>query len=208
MPTSRSILVELTMATPVTDRAEIAPAGFAAISRAVVAAAAELVGTVERAVIGDANVRTARGNAWDAICADRARAQARDEMDQLVRTLLAAGTRATVAPDPSAAPAASRAIQAGSAAAQTGSAAAQAGSAAALASSRAAQRAAQPAAERTAQASTRASRTRPASQNRADGQQQPAAKSRRGGKTQRAVGSSPRSKASQTARVSTGSTTR
>jgi len=65
------------------------PIGVAAISRAVVAAAADLVQTVERAVVDQSKIRTARGNAWDAIQADRARAQARDEMDQLVRSLLA-----------------------------------------------------------------------------------------------------------------------
>jgi len=69
------------------------PAGIAAMSRAVVSAAAEFVGTLERAVVGEDNIRTARGNAWAAIQADRARAQARDEMDALVRALLADGPR-------------------------------------------------------------------------------------------------------------------
>ena len=73
------------------------PAGIAAISRAVVAAAAELVENVERAMVGEAKVRTARGNAWDAIQADRARAQARDDMDALVRALLANGPRTAAA---------------------------------------------------------------------------------------------------------------
>lgn len=68
--------------------------GLVAVSRAVVAAAAELAATVERAVVGDDRVRTARGNAYDAICADRARARARDEMDALVRSLLADRPRA------------------------------------------------------------------------------------------------------------------
>ena len=74
------------------------PNGLAAVSRAVVSAAAELAASVERAVTGD--VRTARGNAYEAICADRARAQARDEMDALVRALLADGARRTAAPLP------------------------------------------------------------------------------------------------------------
>jgi hypothetical protein len=65
------------------------PAGIVAVSRAVVSAAAEFVAGVERAMVGDANVRTAQGNAWDAIQADRARAQARDEMNRLVASLLA-----------------------------------------------------------------------------------------------------------------------
>ncbi|MEV6492306.1 hypothetical protein AB0M20_27335 [Actinoplanes sp. NPDC051633] len=72
------------------------PAGIAAFSRAVVAAAADLVGSVERAVVGDQRVRTARDNAWDAMCADRARAQARDEMEALVRAILAEGPRPAV----------------------------------------------------------------------------------------------------------------
>jgi hypothetical protein len=85
------------MAMPSEAPEQIRSAGFAEMSRAVVSAAADLVGTVERAVVGDANVRTARGNAWAAICADRARAGARDEMDQLVRALLANGPRTRAA---------------------------------------------------------------------------------------------------------------
>jgi hypothetical protein len=78
----------------------------------VVSAAAELVGSLERAMVGEAKVRTARGNAWDAICADRARAQARAEMQQLVRALMADGPRAAtpsvpVASDPGPRPVAS-----------------------------------------------------------------------------------------------------
>jgi hypothetical protein len=64
-------------------------AGFAAVSRAVVSAAADLVTGVQRAVIGPANVRTARGNAWDAILADRARNAARDQLTREVSALLA-----------------------------------------------------------------------------------------------------------------------
>ena len=63
--------------------------GIVAVSRAVVSAAAELVAGVERAMVGDGKVRTARGNAWDALQADRARARARADMDELVATLLA-----------------------------------------------------------------------------------------------------------------------
>src|SRR4051794_13125312 len=65
------------------------PAGIVAVSRAVVSAAAELVAGVERVMVGDDNVRTAQRNAWAAIQADRARAQARDEMNELVAALLA-----------------------------------------------------------------------------------------------------------------------
>jgi hypothetical protein len=63
--------------------------GIVELSRAVVSAAAELVAGVERAMAGDGTVRTAQGNAWDALQADRARAQARAEMDQVVASLLA-----------------------------------------------------------------------------------------------------------------------
>ncbi|WJK38123.1 hypothetical protein O7608_16510 [Solwaraspora sp. WMMA2056] len=58
-----------------------------AIPRAVVALAAEVAHSVERAVVGDHRVRTAQGNAWEAICADRARAHQRDEIRRLVATL-------------------------------------------------------------------------------------------------------------------------
>jgi hypothetical protein len=95
-PYLATITVELTMATAV----EVPPNGLVAVSRAVVSAAAELAATVERAVVGDARVRTARGNAWEAICADRARARARDDMERLVRSLLADGPRSGVRPAP------------------------------------------------------------------------------------------------------------
>ena len=65
------------------------PAGFAAVSRAVVSAAADLVAGMERAMAGEGRVRTAQSNAWDAVLADRARAQARVEVDQLVASLVA-----------------------------------------------------------------------------------------------------------------------
>ena len=82
------------------------PNNLATVSRAVVSAAAELAATVERAVVGDDRIRTARGNAYEAICADRARAQARDEMDALVRALLADGPRRAGRPEPLTQPAA------------------------------------------------------------------------------------------------------
>ena len=80
------------------------PTGVAAISRAVVAAAADFVVSVERAVVGESNIRTARSNAWDAIQADRARAQARAEMDQLVQSLLATGPHAALTAAPTGTP--------------------------------------------------------------------------------------------------------
>ncbi|MDT5032220.1 MAG: hypothetical protein QOC94_2391 [Actinoplanes sp.] len=74
--------------------AEITPApGIVAISRALVHAAAELAAGVERAVAGPDKVRTAQGNAWEALCEDRARAQARADMDRTVATLLKNGPR-------------------------------------------------------------------------------------------------------------------
>jgi hypothetical protein len=71
------------------------PAGIVAVSRAVVSVAAELVAGVERVVVGDGRVRTAQSNAWDALQADRARAQARAEMSELVAAILADGPRRT-----------------------------------------------------------------------------------------------------------------
>lgn len=68
---------------------EATPVGFAAVSRAVVSAAADLVTGVQRAVVGPTNVRTARDNAWDAILADRARNAARDELSREVAAMVA-----------------------------------------------------------------------------------------------------------------------
>lgn len=48
--------------------------GFVAIPRTVLSVAVGVIDTVERAVVGDSKVRTARSNAWEAVCADRARA--------------------------------------------------------------------------------------------------------------------------------------
>jgi hypothetical protein len=66
------------------------PAGLAAVSRAVVAAAADLVTNVQRVVVGPEKVRTARDNAWDAMLADRARNQARADLTREVAELVAA----------------------------------------------------------------------------------------------------------------------
>ncbi|MGX6604921.1 hypothetical protein ACWKSP_22740 [Micromonosporaceae bacterium Da 78-11] len=77
------------MSAPITPE----PVGFAAVTRAMVAAAAELVTGVQRVVVGPANVRTAKDNAWDAILADRARHEARDELAREVAALLAARPR-------------------------------------------------------------------------------------------------------------------
>ena len=77
------------MATQTALTEQATPAGFAAVSRAVVSAAADLVTGVQRAVVGPANMRTARDNAWDAILADRARNAARDQLTREVSALLA-----------------------------------------------------------------------------------------------------------------------
>lgn len=62
--------------------------GLTTISRTVVSLAVGVVHTVERAVIGDARMRTAQGNAWEAVCADRARAQRRVELSRVVAELV------------------------------------------------------------------------------------------------------------------------
>ena len=76
------------MAFPTAPTAPAEQAGFAAVSRAVVSAAADLVTGVQRAVVGPTNIRTARDNAWDAILADRARNAARDELTREVTAML------------------------------------------------------------------------------------------------------------------------
>lgn len=70
--------------------------GLTAISRTVASLAVGVVHTVERAVVGEGRVRTARGNAWEAVCADRARADRRAELHRLAAEL--AATRATAGP--------------------------------------------------------------------------------------------------------------
>jgi hypothetical protein len=62
------------------------------ISRAVASVAVGVVHTVERAMVGDARIRTARGNAWEAICADRERAHQREEIRRMIAALGAGAT--------------------------------------------------------------------------------------------------------------------
>lgn len=69
---------------------------ISAVPRAVLSAAISLVHHVERAVIGERRMRTARGNAWEAVCADRARARQQADVDRLVAALVAKGHRAGV----------------------------------------------------------------------------------------------------------------
>jgi hypothetical protein len=61
--------------------------GLADLPRAVLSVAAGMIDTMERAVVGEARVRTARGNAWEAVLADRARAHQRDEIRRQVAHL-------------------------------------------------------------------------------------------------------------------------
>jgi hypothetical protein len=68
----------------------VQPAGFAAVSRAFFSVAADLVTGVQRAMVGPANMRTARDNAWDATRADWARNQARADLSREVARLVAA----------------------------------------------------------------------------------------------------------------------
>ncbi|MGV9810264.1 hypothetical protein [Micromonospora chersina] len=70
--------------------------GFTTISRNVAALAVGVVHTLE-AMAGDGRTRTARGNAWEAVCADRARAAQRRELDRLVAELAAARAAAGAA---------------------------------------------------------------------------------------------------------------
>ena len=84
--------VELTVTSVQTSPAEplaAHPAGLAAVSRAVVATAADVISNVQRAVVGEENVRTARDNAWDAMLADQARNQARADLNREVAALVA-----------------------------------------------------------------------------------------------------------------------
>ena len=87
--------MELIVAPTQTQTAPAAPAlpGFAAVSRSVVSAAADLVAGVQRAMVGPANVRTARDNAWAAMLADRAANEARAELTREVAAIVAARRR-------------------------------------------------------------------------------------------------------------------
>ncbi|GIF68019.1 hypothetical protein Ais01nite_60540 [Asanoa ishikariensis] len=61
--------------------------GIADLPRAVLSAAYGVIDSASRVVAGD-RVRTARGNAWEAICADRARADQRDEVRRHVAMIV------------------------------------------------------------------------------------------------------------------------
>ncbi|MEO3748271.1 hypothetical protein [Plantactinospora sp. B5E13] len=59
------------------------------IPRTVLSVAVTMVQSVERAMVGETRIRTSRGNAWEAICADRERAHRRAEVAALVAALAA-----------------------------------------------------------------------------------------------------------------------
>jgi hypothetical protein len=61
--------------------------GIADLPRAVLSAAFGVIDTAQRVVVGE-RMRTARGNAWEAICADRARADQRDEVRRHVAMIV------------------------------------------------------------------------------------------------------------------------
>jgi hypothetical protein len=71
------------------------PTNFTYVSRTLVALAADVVTGVQKAMVGPANVRSARDNAWEAIEADRARAAARAETSRAVAAMVATHPRAT-----------------------------------------------------------------------------------------------------------------
>jgi len=51
-----------------------------AVPRAVIMLSARLLGQLQRALVDGQQIPTAQGNAWDAVCADRARAAARADL--------------------------------------------------------------------------------------------------------------------------------
>jgi hypothetical protein len=69
--------------------------GLVQMTRTVCSVAADLAQNVERAVVGPARVRTASGNAWEAVCADRDRARRQNEMLRSWSSLRTAGLGAT-----------------------------------------------------------------------------------------------------------------
>ena len=87
---SRAIDVEFPVAAIRTAPAEPAlPTGFVNASRTLVAAAADVAVTLQRRLVGDANVRTARDNAWAATLEDRARREAAAELTREVAAMVA-----------------------------------------------------------------------------------------------------------------------
>ncbi|MGC9670243.1 hypothetical protein ACNTMW_27330 [Planosporangium sp. 12N6] len=58
------------------------PVDITAAPRAVIGATAGLIYLVGRSVLGENRVPTAQANAWQAVCADRQRAQERAELER------------------------------------------------------------------------------------------------------------------------------
>jgi hypothetical protein len=57
-----------------------------AAPRAVIGATAGLLYMVGRSVLGESRIPTAQANAWEAVCADRQRAQSRAELERWLTT--------------------------------------------------------------------------------------------------------------------------
>lgn len=76
------------------------PAGrdISAIPRAVLSATVGMAQTVGRAVVSGERMRTTRGNAWETVRADRARAQQQAEIDRLVAAVAAGHRRVGSSP--------------------------------------------------------------------------------------------------------------
>lgn len=74
--------------------------GLVAFPRTVLSMAVGVIDTVERAMVGEARVRTARGNAWEAICADRARAARQAEVRRQILQASVGSAQRTVGSSP------------------------------------------------------------------------------------------------------------
>ena len=79
------------------DRGSRHQLGIADLPRAVLSAAFGMIDTAQRVVAGD-KVRTARDNAWEAVCADRARADHRAEVRRHVAMIVTMPMRRPAAP--------------------------------------------------------------------------------------------------------------
>lgn len=55
-----------------------------AAPRAIISTTANVIFTVGRSVLGPERVPTAKGNAWQAVCADRERARVRAEVQRAI----------------------------------------------------------------------------------------------------------------------------
>jgi hypothetical protein len=62
------------------------PVDITAAPRAVIGATAGLLYRVGCSVLGESRIPTAQANAWEAVCADRQRAQSRAELERWLTT--------------------------------------------------------------------------------------------------------------------------